>query len=233
MTLTVTEKYCPRCKQTLPLDEFAADKSRKDGKAAYCLIDDKCRRYGISRKKYIELLNSQNGKCGFPGCEAIPNEIDHDYDCCSKKHGCAKCVRALLCSKHNLALGQFNDNAKQLTEAIRYLNNFDNKTICLFEILVPTVRNNGRPYTTKFHKVWDKKVRAISGGLTIMAPSKGQWVAPDGTLFVERMIPVRFLATRQQAKEVINYTLKYYDQLAILCHEVSDTVILKYKEPQV
>jgi hypothetical protein len=101
----------------------------------------------------------------------------------------------------------------------------------LWELLVPTIRRvGGKPYTTRFHRVWDKKVREISGGLTIMPPSKGQWVAPDGTLFVERMIPVKFIGTRQQAEEIVDYTLKYYDQLAILCYKISDEVILKHKE---
>ena len=39
----------------------------------------------------------------------------------------------------------------------------------LWEILVPTIHSsNGKPIRTRFHKVWDKKVREISGGLTIM-----------------------------------------------------------------
>lgn len=225
-------KYCPRCKETLPLDEFAADKSRKDGKAAYCLLDDRCRRYGISRSRYLSMFSLQNGKCGFPGCETVPSEIDHDHNCCSKKRGCEKCVRSLLCSKHNLALGQFSDNVEHLRKAIKYLDDFDLKTIRLFEILVPTLRRvGGKPYTTRFHRVWDKKVRSISGGLTIMPPSKGQWLAPCGTLFVERMIPVRFIGTRHQAVEIVNYSLKYYDQLAMLCYKISDDVILKHKDP--
>lgn len=98
----------------------------------------------------------------------------------------------------------------------------------LWEILVPTMRRvGGKPYTTRYHRVWDKEVRAISGGLTILTPAKGQWIAPDGELFVERMIPVRFLATREQADRIIDYTLKYYDQLAVLCYRVSTEVILR------
>lgn len=85
-------------------------------------------------------------------------------------------------------------------------------------------------YSTRYHKVWDAKVRAISGGLTIMSPVKGQWTSNDGDLFKERMIPVRIIATREQIDQVIDLTLEYYDQLAVLCYKLSDEVILKHKE---
>lgn len=100
----------------------------------------------------------------------------------------------------------------------------------MWEILVPTVRRvGGKPYTTRYHRVWDGMVREITGGLTILTPAKGQWVSPDGELFVERMIPVRIAATREQIGKVIDLTLSYYDQLAVLCYKVSDEVIIKHK----
>ena len=100
----------------------------------------------------------------------------------------------------------------------------------LWEILVPTVRKNGVPIRTRFHRVWDAKVRAISGGLTILQPAKGQWIHPeDGTLFAERMIPVRIMCTRSEIEQIIDITLEYYDQLAVLAYRVSDIVILKHR----
>jgi hypothetical protein len=102
----------------------------------------------------------------------------------------------------------------------------------LWEILVPTVRNDGRPIRTRFHRVWDAKVRAISGGLTIMPVAKGQWVAPDGQLFAERMIPVRIVATRAQVEQVVDMSIAYYEQLAVLAYKVSDEVILRHRKEQ-
>lgn len=97
-------------------------------------------------------------------------------------------------------------------------------------MLVPTVRANGKPIHTRFHKVWDAKVRAISGGLTILQPAKGQWVHPeDGSLFAERMIPVRIMCTREQINQIIDMTLEYYDQIAVLAYRVSDEIILRYR----
>lgn len=100
----------------------------------------------------------------------------------------------------------------------------------MWEILVPTVRPNTdgtRFFTARYHRIWDAKVREISGGLTIMPPSKGQWVSPHGILFTERMIPVRIMATREQIEEIMDYTAEYYQQEAVMCYKVSDTVILK------
>ena len=99
----------------------------------------------------------------------------------------------------------------------------------LWEILVPTVRNDGRPFRTRYHRVWDAKVRELSGGLTIMPVAKGQWVAPDGKLFLERMIPVRIIATREQIDAIVKMTIGYYDQLAVLAYRISEVVILQYR----
>lgn len=99
----------------------------------------------------------------------------------------------------------------------------------LWEILVPTVRNDGRYIKVRFHRVWDNKIRSISGGLTICPVAKGQWVSPNGILFSERMIPVRIIATEEQISNIIDYTMKYYEQEAILAYKISDQVILRHK----
>jgi hypothetical protein len=98
----------------------------------------------------------------------------------------------------------------------------------LYEILVPTVRNNGTPYRTRYHKVFDAKVQEISGGLTILSPVKGSWISPNNVLFHERMIPVRFIASPDQARKIADFALTYYDQEAILYYRVADEVNLVY-----
>ena len=96
----------------------------------------------------------------------------------------------------------------------------------LWEILVPTARNSGKPFRTRHHREWDKRVRRISGGLTIMQPAKGQWISPTGALFAERVIPVRIICTREQIDKIIEITIKHYDQLAVLAYKISDEVVL-------
>ena len=97
----------------------------------------------------------------------------------------------------------------------------------LYEILVPTKSNEGKPYRTRYHRVWDKKVRAISGGLTIFSPSKGQWVSSEGELFNERMIPVRICCTEQEIEQIANMTAKHYNQKAIMYYCVSSNIVIK------
>jgi hypothetical protein len=105
----------------------------------------------------------------------------------------------------------------------------------MWEILVPTekrvpIEGHNPFYSTRYHKVWDSKVRAITGGLTILTPAKGQWVAPDGALFSERMIPVRIMCTRAEIEQIIDITLEYYDQRAVFCARVSEEVIIRHRK---
>lgn len=101
----------------------------------------------------------------------------------------------------------------------------------LWEILVPTTRRvSGKPYRLRYHRVWDGKVEAIVGpGLTIMRAVKGKWVSLEDELFEERMIPVRFRATSEQASQIVDMTLVYYDQLAVMCYVISEEVILRHR----
>src|SRR5579859_2764009 len=93
----------------------------------------------------------------------------------------------------------------------------------LWEILVPTIHHDGRPIDAEFHKIWDAQVRAISHGLTICPPAKGEWVTSTNVIS-ERMIPVRFMATIEQAAEIATMTLKYYDQEAVMYYRLGDFV---------
>ncbi|TFG95160.1 hypothetical protein E4H12_13865 [Candidatus Thorarchaeota archaeon] len=99
----------------------------------------------------------------------------------------------------------------------------------MWEILVPTVRRDGTPIRTRFHRVWDTEVYKLTGGLTVLTPTKGKWVCPAGSLFEERMIPVRVACTRDQINSIVDMTLKYYDQKAIMAYRISDEVILKHR----
>lgn len=100
----------------------------------------------------------------------------------------------------------------------------------MWEILVPTQTNDGKPIRTRQHREWDSRVRRISGGLTILSPAKGQWVSPDGDLYQERMIPVRIVCDRSSIMKIVDITMDFYDQLAILAYKISDEVILKHRQ---
>jgi hypothetical protein len=93
----------------------------------------------------------------------------------------------------------------------------------LWEILVPTIKD-GKPVRTKYHKVWDEKVRAISNGLTILKPAKGEWVSSSGELFAERMIPVRIACSEVDIEVIMDMTIKYYNQEEVLAYKISECV---------
>ena len=100
----------------------------------------------------------------------------------------------------------------------------------LYEILVPTSRNDGRPISTRYHRIWDSKIIEISGGLTILSPARGTWVSPSNRVFKERMIPVRILCDESDISKIIDFTMEYYEQEAILAYVISEEVILKHAE---
>lgn len=96
----------------------------------------------------------------------------------------------------------------------------------LWEILVPTVRNDGRPFRLRYHRVWDERVKAVCGGLTIVAPVRGVWVSQESETFKERMIPVRIMCTREEIMVIAFMSKDYYEQLAIMVYLVSAEVLI-------
>lgn len=96
----------------------------------------------------------------------------------------------------------------------------------LWEIFVPTISNEGKPFRTRHHKVWDQRVRTIAGGLTIYKPSKGQWIDTNtDTLYEERMIPVRIACNEDQIRKIMELTAKHYNQIDVMAYKISDTVL--------
>lgn len=97
----------------------------------------------------------------------------------------------------------------------------------LWEILVPTMRD-GKPVRTRSHREWDARIRRISGGLTIFKPVKGEWLSPDGTLFSERMIPVRIMCSETEIEEIADLTASFYRQEAVMYYLISERSYIKH-----
>ena len=116
--------------------------------------------------------------------------------------------------------------------------NLIDEPVCLYEILVPTVSNEGKPYKTRYHRVWDNFVYELVGGITILRPAKGKWIDKSviegdkflKVLYEERVIPVRIACTRSQLEKIIDYTIKYYNQIAVMAYKISEEVIVKYRD---
>ncbi len=80
---------------------------------------------------------------------------------------------------------------------------------------------------TRHHREWDKRVRAVAGGLTILKPGLGQW-EHEGELFRDRVIPVRVKATRDQMKTIADITIQHYEQIAVMYYMVSEMSVTVY-----
>ncbi|MFF9002615.1 endonuclease VII domain-containing protein [Streptomyces achromogenes] len=83
-------------------------------------------RYGITLAQYEEMLAAQGGGCAIcaatePGGRGEKFHIDHDHACCPGIRSCGSCIRGLLCTGCNTALGGFRDDPKRLLAAVAYL----------------------------------------------------------------------------------------------------------------
>jgi len=96
---------------------------------------------------------------------------------------------------------------------------------CLWEVLVPCESNYGFTFSLDYHKGWDAKVKALTGGLTIMKKARGEWVSNFGQTFIDEVIPVRIACNRATLNKILAMTKDYYEQEAIFAFKVSEEVI--------
>lgn len=82
-------------------------------------------RFSISRERLIEIMTPL--VCSSPGCSRTERlSIDHDHSCCSGSEGtrkvsCGDCVRGLLCSTCNTALGLLQESPERIRGLLTYL----------------------------------------------------------------------------------------------------------------
>lgn len=112
------EKPCDDCR--LASNKYRREKRTKDVQALG-YDPRRFKRHNLTKEDYDVLLNKHNKKCWICKTnDAI--HIDHDHSCCSGSWSCGKCVRGLLCSNCNTAIGLLKDNKTLLLESIKYLN---------------------------------------------------------------------------------------------------------------
>src|SRR6185437_1040200 len=82
------------------------------------------RLYKLTVKEFDRILEEQDGACAICG-EDEPTKkgwaVDHDHGCCPGAVTCGNCIRGILCSRCNQALGLFRDDQRVLRSALRYL----------------------------------------------------------------------------------------------------------------
>ena len=131
----MSSKTCKDCGTEKPLDEFYANKKRKDGRATYCMPCANARSaawrknnpkknavhhrrshlkkmYGITVEQYDEMYEKQGGKCFI--CEKEEaTHVDHCHD--------SGDVRALLCNGCNSAIGMFKEDPDAMIAGAMYI----------------------------------------------------------------------------------------------------------------
>lgn len=81
-------------------------------------------KYGLDAETYKAMIAD-----GCQVCGATENlHVDHDHSCCPTAKTCGKCVRGILCSRHNQALGRYGDSVEELDKMKEYLLAFRART---------------------------------------------------------------------------------------------------------
>jgi hypothetical protein len=81
--------------------------------------------YKMTPEHYDQLLLSQNNVCAVCQQECKTTRglaVDHDHKCCPGNKSCGKCIRGLLCSNCNRAIGMLQEDISILNRAIEYLS---------------------------------------------------------------------------------------------------------------
>lgn len=137
------DKWCYKCKEWFPIEDYGNDKSRIDGKSAICKmcrsIAGRASKLGITfwQAKYI--LNRK--ACDICGVKKDFHKMYIDH--CHKTNK----VRGLLCVACNSAIGQLKDSPELLKKAIDYIK-AAGSNLGLDKIKAPRkqVCRNGHPY---------------------------------------------------------------------------------------
>lgn len=82
-------------------------------------------KFGITTEEKEALLAAQGGVCASCGdgeSKGYGWTTDHDHACCpGSRKSCGKCIRGILCTNCNLALGHAADSIERLEALIAYL----------------------------------------------------------------------------------------------------------------
>lgn len=119
---TRAHKPCTSCERTLNVSKFMSNVNSSDGLRSRCRDCSSSyqtlRKYKLTPEQYAELVKNGCHICGTHD----RLHVDHDHTCCPGQTTCGKCVRGILCEKHNQGLGCFQDDRDSLRAAIEYLN---------------------------------------------------------------------------------------------------------------
>lgn len=97
-------------KKTRARQDSDPERDKLNKKKAHIL-----RSYKIDWDTYLQMIAGGCEVCG----EKENLHIDHDHACCPQERTCGKCVRGVLCGRHNRADGAFK-NIDQIKAFLEY-----------------------------------------------------------------------------------------------------------------
>ena len=109
-------KDCKDCKNAAARKKWLENTEASDRYKKRARERAKERRYGITQTEFDQMLIDQKNRCAICNSKFKNSKSTHIDHC----HDSSK-VRGLLCGNCNLAIGQFNDNADLMENAIKYL----------------------------------------------------------------------------------------------------------------
>ena len=104
----------------------ARDKAYRKANPGRRRNNDLLSKYGITLEEFDDMVIAQGGVCAIDGCETPHTEkrslaVDHDHACCPGSDSCGACVRGLICTNCNTALGMVGDSPRRLLGLVQYL----------------------------------------------------------------------------------------------------------------
>jgi len=132
---------CADCRAIKKAEEYQTKKveickklreDRSDNHEKYRDQDLK-KKFKISIEQFTEMLAAQGNCClvcktTTPGGAYNQWHVDHDHSCCgqeNRKKTCGNCIRGILCSNCNLALGTAKDSSMILRALADYLDAYE------------------------------------------------------------------------------------------------------------
>lgn len=118
---TPQQKYCSvKCNKKSPAAQEAQKQHKLKNKEKYkeYALSTKVKKYGIDKKVYLEMQQTQQHCCKICG---VHEKDTKQKELCIDHNHVTKAVRGLLCHSCNVALGFFKDDVSLLLKAIKYV----------------------------------------------------------------------------------------------------------------
>jgi hypothetical protein len=81
--------------------------------------------YNFPYESYIKMIEEQGSRCAICGTHQDNLKkklnLDHDHNCCPGESSCGNCIRGLLCSICNSAIGLLKDSEEIIEMALNYI----------------------------------------------------------------------------------------------------------------